>query len=92
MYEILSKSLYIAAKNFDLSPSDLQKISDVVGKFWKTIPTIAKENPLEISWSQEMDLLIEICMITTNFDWGAHVEGKMCDKKCVNDLLMVLEV
>lgn len=76
MYEILSKSIFVAAKNLDLKPSDLSKISDVVGKFWKTIPTIAKENPLEISWMEEMDLLIEIVMVTTNIDWANYVDFK----------------
>lgn len=92
MFEILTKSMYVAAKNLMLKPSDLEKLSGVVGKFWKTIPTIAKENPLEIPWSEEMDLLIEIAMISTNIEWSKYTEEKISEKKCVLDMLMTLEV
>lgn len=93
LFEILPKCMYICMKNWGVvKQEDLEKIENVLGKFWVPVKTKLKENNLEVSHAEEIEMLIEIVLITTNIDWNKYIDYPLSEKKCVEELLMVLEV
>ena len=93
LFDLLPKTMYMCVKKAGIVKSeDLEKIEGVLGKFWVPVKTKLNENNLDISYKEELEMLIEIVLITTNIDWNKYIDYALSDKKCVEDLLMVLEV
>jgi len=93
MYDLLPKAMYICAKaEGKVKPEDLEKISKLIGKYWVTVPTNSKENNLDISYKEEMELLVEIVMVTTNVEFSKYVDFMLADKKSVDIMLRVMDI
>jgi len=99
LFEVMAKSLYMTAKAaLKISDDTQAKMKKVVGKFWKTIPCKATENPLEMDRLDELKLLIDTLVVSTNIEWskyldfGDKTEIDLSSKKSVMDMLKMLEV
>jgi len=93
LFDLIPKSMYLCAKNgLNLKPEDLEKVKNICGKYWVSVPTQVNENTSELQALEEIELLVEIVVVTTNIEWSKYVDFMLGDKKCVKDILDVMEI